>query len=83
MHRELPNSRRTLAHAPQRQHASLVHALEELSSTIPTDIAYTFLPEGEDDSALLGKLVAAGLKVRSFQAARKTLEDAYLAEVAR
>lgn len=49
MHRELSNSRRTLAHAPARQPASLVHALEELSSTIPTDIAYTFLPEGEDE----------------------------------
>jgi acyl-CoA synthetase (AMP-forming)/AMP-acid ligase II/acyl carrier protein len=38
-----------LTHAPVTRHASLVHALEELSSTIPTDIAYTFLPEGEDE----------------------------------
>lgn len=48
MHREFSNSRRTLANAPAKQ-SSLVHALEELSSTIPTDIAYTFLPEGEDE----------------------------------
>lgn len=41
------------------------------------------LAEGQDDSALLGQLIGAGLKVRSFQAARQTLEDAYLAEVAR
>lgn len=39
--------------------------------------------EGEDDSALLAKLVGAGLKVRAFKPATRTLEDAYLAEVAR
>jgi acyl-CoA synthetase (AMP-forming)/AMP-acid ligase II len=49
MHRELSHSRRKLTQASAGQHASLVHALEELSSTIPTDIAYTFLPEGEDE----------------------------------
>ena len=47
------------------------------------DAATLVLAEGEDDSALLGKLVGAGLKVRAFQATRKTLEDAYLAEVVR
>jgi len=36
--------------------------------------------DGEDDAAVLAKLVGAGLKVSSFQAARKTLEDTYLAE---
>ncbi len=40
-------------------------------------------PEGEDDAALLARLIGAGLKVRSFQPVRRTLEDAYLAEVAR
>lgn len=40
-------------------------------------------PEGEDDSALLGKLIGAGLKVRAFAPVTRTLEDAYLAEVAR
>jgi ABC-2 type transport system ATP-binding protein len=39
--------------------------------------------ESEDDAALLGRLVSAGLKVRAFQPARRTLEDAYLAEVTR
>jgi len=40
-------------------------------------------PEGEDDAALLGRLIGAGLKVKAFQPARKTLEDTYLAEVRR
>jgi ABC-2 type transport system ATP-binding protein len=39
--------------------------------------------EGEDDSAVLGRLVGAGLKVRAFAPVTRTLEDAYLAEVAR
>lgn len=47
------------------------------------DEALLLAPEGEDDSALLARLIGAGLKVRSFQPARLTLEDAYLAEVAR
>jgi acyl-CoA synthetase (AMP-forming)/AMP-acid ligase II len=50
MHQELHNSRQQLVRgALHTSHASLVHALEELSSTIPTDVAYTFLPEGEDE----------------------------------
>ncbi len=64
----------------------LAERLETLGVTVEQttgDTAILLLPEGEDDSALLGKLIGAGLKVRSFQAARKTLEDAYLAEVAR
>ncbi|MDP3866877.1 ABC transporter ATP-binding protein [Phenylobacterium sp.] len=64
----------------------LTERLEALGVTVEKvtgDTAILALPEGEDDSALLGKLIGAGLKVRSFQAARKTLEDAYLAEVAR
>lgn len=47
------------------------------------DAATLVLADGEDDSALLAQLIGAGLKVRAFQASRKTLEDAYLAEVAR
>lgn len=64
----------------------LAERLETLGVTVEQttgDTAILLLPKGEDDSALLGKLIGAGLKVRSFQAARKTLEDAYLAEVAR
>ncbi|MFZ3006349.1 MAG: ABC transporter ATP-binding protein [Phenylobacterium sp.] len=64
----------------------LAERLETLGVTVERqagDTATLLLPEGEDDSALLGKLIGAGLKVRSFQAAKKTLEDAYLAEVAR
>ena len=60
--------------------------LEALGLTLETlvgDTATLVPTEGEDDSALLARLIAAGLKVRSFQAVRKTLEDAYLAEVAR
>ncbi|WP_304165964.1 ABC transporter ATP-binding protein [Phenylobacterium aquaticum] len=36
--------------------------------------------DGEDD-ALLARLIGAGLKVKSFSPARRTLEDAYLSEV--
>lgn len=64
----------------------LAERLEKLGVTVEKtsgDTATLLLPEDEDDSALLGKLIKGGLKVRSFQAARKTLEDAYLAEVAR
>jgi ABC-2 type transport system ATP-binding protein len=39
--------------------------------------------EAEDDSALLARLISAGLKVQAFQPARRTLEDAYLAEAGR
>lgn len=38
-------------------------------------------PQDEDDSALLARLIGAGLKVKSFTPARRTLEDAYLSEV--
>ena len=47
------------------------------------DEALLVAPEGEEDDAVLAKLIGAGLKVRAFRAARKTLEDAYLAEVRR
>jgi len=40
-------------------------------------------PEGVDDAEALTRLVGAGLKVRAFAPARRTLEDAYLAEVKR
>jgi len=35
---------------------------------------------GDDDAAVLAKLIGAGLKVSAFQPTRRTLEDAYLAE---
>ncbi|WP_309645399.1 ABC transporter ATP-binding protein [Phenylobacterium sp.] len=44
------------------------------------DAAILLADGGEDDSAVLGKLIGAGLKVSAFQPARKTLEDAYLAQ---
>lgn len=47
------------------------------------DSAVLTLMQGEDESALLARLIAAGLRVKSFQPARATLEDAYLAEVRR
>ena len=47
------------------------------------DSAVLVPTEGEDEAALLGRLIAAGLKVKSFQPAKTTLEDAYLAEVRR
>jgi len=47
------------------------------------ETAVLTLGEDEDESALLARLIAAGLKVKSFQPARASLEDAYLAEVRR
>lgn len=47
------------------------------------DTAIITAAEGEDDSAVLAKLIGAGLKVRAFAPVTRTLEDAYLAEVAR
>ncbi|MDP3852976.1 ABC transporter ATP-binding protein [Phenylobacterium sp.] len=44
------------------------------------DQAVLLAADGEDDDAVLAKLIGAGLKVSAFQPARKTLEDAYLAE---
>jgi acyl-CoA synthetase (AMP-forming)/AMP-acid ligase II len=81
MHREFPNSRRTLTHAPTARQASLVHALEQLSSTIPTDIAYTFLPEGEDEEVnitfreleMRSQAVAARLQKLAHQGDRAAL----------
>jgi ABC-2 type transport system ATP-binding protein len=40
------------------------------------------LADGADEADLLARMVGAGLRVRAFQPARRTLEDAYLAEVA-
>ena len=45
------------------------------------DTAILALAEGDDEAGLLGRLIAAGLKVKSFRPARTTLEDTYLAEV--
>ncbi|WP_374575240.1 ABC transporter ATP-binding protein [Phenylobacterium sp.] len=47
------------------------------------DEALIAAEEGADDAEVLSRLVAAGLKVRAFQPARRTLEDAYLDEVRR
>jgi ABC-2 type transport system ATP-binding protein len=64
----------------------LAERLERIGVTVAGlrgDTAMLALGEGEDEADLLGRLIAAGLKVKSFQAARTTLEDAYLAEVRR
>lgn len=64
----------------------LAARLEELGASVERvegDTAVVAAPAGEEDAALLGRLVAAGLKVRSFQPARRTLESAYLAETGR
>ncbi|MDP3747963.1 MAG: ABC transporter ATP-binding protein [Phenylobacterium sp.] len=44
------------------------------------DTAILLAGNGDDDSAVLAKLIGAGLKVSAFQPTRRTLEDAYLAE---
>ena len=65
--------------------ADLAARLAALGLTVERldgEVAVILAPEGEDDSALLARLVGAGLKVRAFQPVRRTLEDAYLAEVA-
>jgi acyl-CoA synthetase (AMP-forming)/AMP-acid ligase II len=64
-----------------KSHLSLVHALESLSSQIPTDIAYTFLPEGEDEELnitfreleMRAKAVAARLQELAHQGDRAAL----------
>lgn len=81
MHQELHNSRQKLAFESAGRHASLIHSLEELSSVIPTDIAYTFLPEGEDEEInitfreleLRAKAVAARLQKLSHKGDRAAL----------
>ena len=64
----------------------LAERLERIGVTVAGlrgDSAVLAPAEGEDEAALLGRLITAGLKVKSFQPARTTLEDAYLAEVRR
>jgi acyl-CoA synthetase (AMP-forming)/AMP-acid ligase II len=64
-----------------KSHPSLVHALESLSSNIPTDIAYTFLPEGEDEELnitfreleMRAKAVAARLQQLAHRGDRAAL----------
>lgn len=64
-----------------KSHRSLVHALESLSSSIPTDIAYTFLPEGEDEELnitfreleMRAKAVAARLQQLAHRGDRAAL----------
>ena len=82
MHQELHNSRRQLAYETSAtRHASLIHSLEELSSTIPTNVAYTFLPEGEDEEInitfreleMRAKAVAARLERLAHQGDRAAL----------
>jgi ABC-2 type transport system ATP-binding protein len=41
------------------------------------------LAQGEDDAALLTRLVAAGLRIRAYQPVTRTLEDAYMAQAPR
>jgi acyl-CoA synthetase (AMP-forming)/AMP-acid ligase II/acyl carrier protein len=82
MHQELHSSRRKLAfETPAGSHPSLIHSLEELSATIPTDVAYTFLPEGEDEEInitfreleMRAKAVAARLQQLAHQGDRAAL----------
>lgn len=64
-----------------KSHPSLVHALESLSTSIPTDIAYTFLPEGEDEEQnitfreleMRAKAVAARLQQLAHKGDRAAL----------
>ena len=67
---------------PPADLASRLAALGLTVESLDGDTAVLAAPEGEDDSTLLAKLIGAGLKVRAFQPVRRTLEDAYLAEVA-
>ena len=61
--------------------AELLERIGVVVAGLRGDTAVLTLGVGEDEATLLGRLIAAGLKVKSFQAARTTLEDAYLAEV--
>jgi ABC-2 type transport system ATP-binding protein len=66
--------------------ADLAERLARIGVTVAAlrdDSCVLALEPGHDEADLLAKLVAAGLKVRSFQPARTTLEDAYLAEARR
>ena len=63
--------------------AELLERIGVVVAGLRGDTAVLTLGVGEDEATLLGRLIAAGLKVKSFQAARTTLEDAYLAEVRR
>jgi acyl-CoA synthetase (AMP-forming)/AMP-acid ligase II len=90
MHHDLHSSRLTRSGSFKREpksalmaksHPSLVHALESLSSSIPTDIAYTFLPEGEDEELnitfreleMRAKAVAARLQQLAHKGDRAAL----------
>jgi acyl-CoA synthetase (AMP-forming)/AMP-acid ligase II len=90
MHRDLHSSRIARSASSRREfksalmgksHPSLVHALESLSSNIPTDIAYTFLPEGEDEELnitfreleMRAKAVAARLQQLAHRGDRAAL----------
>lgn len=64
--------------------ADLTDRLEALSVAIERRDGETVVlasPGDEDDPTLLARLIGAGLKVKSFTPARRTLEDAYLSEV--
>jgi acyl-CoA synthetase (AMP-forming)/AMP-acid ligase II len=90
MHHDLHSSRIARSASSRREfksalmgksHPSLVHALESLSSNIPTDIAYTFLPEGEDEELnitfreleMRAKAVAARLQQLAHRGDRAAL----------
>ena len=66
--------------------ADLLARLTALGLTVEhVDGAEAVLAPGDDldDSALLAMLIGAGLKVSAFQPARRTLQDAYMAETRR
>jgi len=47
------------------------------------DVVEIALGAGEDDAALLTRLVTAGLRIRAYQPVTRTLEDAYMAQAPR
>ncbi|MFN3521146.1 MAG: ABC transporter ATP-binding protein [Phenylobacterium sp.] len=66
--------------------ADLAERLSDLGFELErqdADQVILLAPEGVDDAEALARLVGAGLRPRSFQPVRRTLEDAYLDEVRR
>jgi hypothetical protein len=68
---------------PPRDLAKRLKALGLTVERIDGAQALLAASAGTADADLLSALVGAGLKVSAFQAARRTLEDAYLAETGR
>jgi ABC-2 type transport system ATP-binding protein len=69
--------------APPADLAERLAGLGIKLESLDGDSAMITAQPGQDDAALLSILVGAGLAVRAFQPTRRTLEDAYLAEVRR